>query len=246
MTNSLPDPDRALIAKRILPAYQQVADQLRASILRGDVRPGERLPVESGLATMFGVSRSTIREALRVLSSERLLRTARGVGGGSFVLEPDPGHVSDFLQTSIGLLTGAHQVSLDELVEARIRLEVPAARFAAERATADGIGELKDVAVEELASTDRGYQKSRDFHLVLLRIAGNRLIEVLAGPVFSVLAQRYLSGISPEDWKALESDHEAIADAVAARDGAAATSLMQDHLAVVASLYGEADDIPSP
>lgn len=230
---------RALVATRILPAYQQVADQLRDSILRGDVRPGERLPVESGLATLFGVSRSTIREALRVLTSERLVRTVRGVGGGTFVLQPDPGHVSEFLQTSIGLLTGTHQVSLAELVEARERLEVPAARLAAERAGADEIAELREVAAAELAATDEGYEQSRDFHIVLLRMGGNRLIEVLAGPVFSVLAQRYLGDISAAEWSLLESDHQEILEAVAAGDGETASSLMSDHIAAVGRLYRE-------
>ncbi len=229
--------DRSLVAEPILPAYQQVADQLRASILRGDVSPGDRLPVEAELAGMFGVSRSTIREALRVLSSERLLRTVRGVGGGSFVLRPDPEHVSDFLQTSIGLLSGTHQVSLEELVEVRTRLEVAAAGFAARRATPADVELLRTAGEAALAGSDDGYQASREFHVVLLQVAGNRLMEVLAAPVFNVLAQRYLGEISPQEWSELERDHELIVSAIADGDPEAASAHAAAHVAAVARLY---------
>ena len=234
--------DRSLVAEPILPAYQQVADQLRGSILRGDVEPGDRLPVEAELAEMFGVSRSTIREALRVLSSERLLRTVRGVGGGSFVLQPDPEHVSDFLQTSIGLLTGTHQVSLEELVEARTRLEVAAAGFAARRATPDDVERLRLASRATLADDDGNFETSREFHFVLLQIAGNRLMEVLAAPVFNVLAQRYLGAISAGAWGALERDHAAIVEAIAAGDPDGAAALMSDHVAGVGALYRLAEE----
>ena len=241
MTEPAENGEKATFASRIQPAYQQVANQLRLAILRGDISPGERLPIESNLASMFGVSRSTVREALRVLSSERLVRTVRGVGGGSFVSQPDPGHFSDFLQTSIGLLTGTHQVSLQELIEARELLEVPAARFAAVRATAEGVTRLRAVAAAERASDTQNLGASRDFHFAILDIASNRLIAVMAGPVYSVLAQRYLrDDISMAVWRTLASDHESIVDAIAAADAEAAADLMRDHIRSVAKLYAEA------
>ena len=240
MTKPGADKRETAFASRIQPAYQQVADQLRLSILRGDIGRGERLPIESNLASMFGVSRSTVREALRVLSSERLVRTVRGVGGGSFVSQPDPGHVSDFLQTSIGLLTGTHQVSLQELIEARELLEVPAARLAAENATEESVARLRVLSTADLTGDAEGLGRSRDFHFELLDVAGNRLIAVMAGPVYSVLVQRYLrDNIPARTWSRLAGDHKAIVDAVAAGEADTTADLMRDHVGRVGKLYSE-------
>jgi GntR family transcriptional repressor for pyruvate dehydrogenase complex len=126
---------QALSVKRIRPAYEQVAEQLRELILNGTLSPGDQLPVEAELSAVFGVSRSTVREALRMLSSQSLIYTARGVTGGTFVAETSPDAISDFLETSIGLLSGSHEITADELLEARDLLEVPAARLAALRRT---------------------------------------------------------------------------------------------------------------
>ena len=79
-----PDPSAALRVNRVQPAYQQVADQLRDRILDGSVAAGDRLPTEVELSEIFGVSRSTVREALRVLASRGLIRTTRGTTGGTF------------------------------------------------------------------------------------------------------------------------------------------------------------------
>ena len=235
--------DTPAFASRIQPAYLQVADQLRSSILDSEVGPGERLPIESDLASMFGVSRSTIREALRVLSSERLVRTVRGVGGGSFVSQPDAGHVSDFLQTSIGLLTRTHLVSLTELVEARAILEVPAARFAAARATEEDVARLRSASAADLVDGSQRLEESRDFHFELLRVAGNRLMEVMAGPVFSVLAQRYLQHEIPKGrWAELAKDHEAITAAIETAQTDRAAALMRDHIGRVGELYRESTE----
>src|SRR5438105_3541510 len=78
-------------------AFQQVADQLRELIVHGELGPGTRLPSEPELATQFLVSRSTIREALRMLSSQQLITTSRGVGGGSYITHPEPEAISRVL-----------------------------------------------------------------------------------------------------------------------------------------------------
>lgn len=82
-----------LPVSRVLPAYQQVANQLRELIMKGTLVVGERLPAEGEMALKFGVSRSTVREALRGLSSQSLVQTKRGVNGGTFVAEPSAEHV---------------------------------------------------------------------------------------------------------------------------------------------------------
>src|SRR5437764_15085885 len=84
--------------KRVRKAYEQVYDQLRELIMRGELVRGQRLPGEAELAREFGVSRGTVREALRLLAAQDLIRTAKGAGGGSFVTLPTADHVSEVLQ----------------------------------------------------------------------------------------------------------------------------------------------------
>src|ERR1700759_2886764 len=110
--------------RRVRKAYEQVADQLRELIMSGELTPAQRLPNEAALAAQFGVSRPTIREALRELSAMSLIRTTKGASGGSFGTVPSPDHSSEFLRANIGLLSQAEHVPLDEFLEARTLLEV--------------------------------------------------------------------------------------------------------------------------
>ena len=64
---------RELALKRIRPAYEQVAEQLRELVISGSIAPGERLPVEGALSAQFGVSRSTVREALKILAGSGVI-----------------------------------------------------------------------------------------------------------------------------------------------------------------------------
>src|SRR5207253_6225210 len=113
--------------------YEQVAERLRTLVVGGTLQPGSRLPNEEVLAREFGVSRATLREALRSLAAQDLIRTAKGAGGGSFVTLPSVEGVSSFVHSSITLMADANDVSLEDLLEARELLEVPAARLAANR-----------------------------------------------------------------------------------------------------------------
>ena len=124
--------------RRVRKAYEQVYDQLRDWIMRGELSRGARLPNEAVLAREFGVSRGTVREALRVLAAQNLIRTAKGAGGGSFVTLPTVDHISTFLHANISLLSESDDVTLREFLEARELLEVFAARRCAERRTRVG------------------------------------------------------------------------------------------------------------
>ena len=114
--------------------YELVAERLRERVVDGDLQPGERLPNEATLAVDFGVSRATVREALRVLAAQSLIRTSKGAGGGSYVTLPSVDGVSEYVLSSISLLADADDVTLEELLEREL-LEVPAARLAAARRT---------------------------------------------------------------------------------------------------------------
>ena len=209
-----------------------LADALRARILTRELRPGQKLPVEPDLADEYGVSRSTVREALRVLASQGLITTSRGVLGGSFVARPDPKQMSDYLYASLGLFAEADDLAVDALVEARDMLEVPAAGLAAiRRSDADlerlraRLGPPPSEEPKELA------EFARLFHETMLRIAGNAVVEALTRPVFEVLYERMAQFTEPEPtWSQVKGDHQLIYDAIAAGDAQAARAEMQIHL----------------
>lgn len=226
--------------QRIQPAYRQVADQLRSLILTGELQPGSRLPNETDLAALFGVSRSTIREALRVLSSQGMLTTTRGVGGGSFIAHPEPEQITRFLEASLGLLSGADEVGVRELLEVREMLEVPAAGLAAARRRQEDLEVLGQLLEQERAAhpANDGYEEHRRFHQAILDLSGNALLPVLTRPLFVTLRTRFLRDQAPATfWVDVEHDHEAIYERIAAGDAEGAMKAMQKHLASLARTY---------
>lgn len=233
-----------LRVRRIEPAYQQVAGQLRRLILQGDLGAGERLPNETGLSVMFGVSRSTVREALRVLSSQNLVTTSRGVSGGSFVAHPEPGHITDFLEASIGLLSGTDTLSVSSLLEARELLEVPAARLAAARRTPEQAAALREAVNREQEDLDRGadFEQHQRFHQIILQASGNPLLEMMTRPVFNVLRTRFLREAAPRTfWEDVVAEHQRINDCIAEGDAEGAGGEMREHLARLAATYRQID-----
>ncbi len=233
-----------LAVRRIEPAYQQVAGQLRKLVLQGDLGAGDRLPNEAELSAMFGVSRSTVREALRVLSSQNLLTTSRGVGGGSFIAHPQPGHISEFLETSIGLLSGSDALSVASLLEARELLEVPAARLAAQRRTQEQVESLQAVVRREQEELDRDadFEEHRRFHQMVLQASGNSFLEMMTRPVFSVLRTRFLREAAPRTfWENVVAEHQRIFDRIRAGDGDGAAEEMREHLARLTATYQQID-----
>jgi DNA-binding FadR family transcriptional regulator len=233
-----------LRVRRIQPAYQQVAGQLRRLILQGDLGAGERLPNETELSLMFGVSRSTVREALRVLSSQNLVTTSRGVSGGSFIAHPEPGHITEFLEASIGLLSGTDTLSVASLLEARELLEVPAARLAAARRTPEQAAALREAVAQEQEHLDRGadFEQHQRFHQIVLQASGNPLLEMMTRPVFNVLRTRFLREAAPRSfWEAVAAEHQRINDSIADGDADGAAEEMREHLAHLAETYRQID-----
>lgn len=240
-------PTRAeLRVDRIQPAYAQVAGQLRELIVTGHLHAGDQLPTEAELATVFGVSRSTIREALRALSAQNLVYTSRGVTGGTFVAEVDPNTVSEFLRTSLGLMSGSETVSVADLLEARAALEVPAARFAAIRGSKPLLAQLElNVKVEHVEDEAIRFQKNTDFHALILEASGNRLFSIVASPIFEVLRSRFRRDDVPGDyWDTVDEDHREIYQHMVAGDAAAAEKAMREHLARLEPTYESIDIAP--
>ncbi|MFD8527706.1 FadR/GntR family transcriptional regulator [Streptosporangium canum] len=216
-------------------AYQALAADLRDRIVSGEFQPGDRLPIEPALCVRYGVSRSTVREALRLLASQNLIRTVRGTTGGSFVAHPDPDHISAYLETSFDLM----RVGIGQLMEIRELLEVPAAGLAALRRTEADLKRLRGCIVGA-SGREPGevFAPNRDFHIVLLRAAGNPLLEVVARPVFEVLEGRFVRDRAPRAaLDGIDREHRDILRHIEAGDAEGARRAALEHLDNLRTAY---------
>lgn len=225
---------------KVRPAYEQIANQLRDRVIAGDLQPGERLPVEGRLATMFGVGRTTAREAIRLLASQGIVETRRGTRGGTFIVSPDREAICQYLETSLGLLAGSRRLGVDDLLEARMAIEAPAACLAASRHDDDRLQAMVDTVRIGSAADENMYQS--EFHIAVLRATGNLMLEVMARPVFDVLRTRLLRSAAPAGfWDRVVDEHRMILEAITRRDSEGAGKTMREHLEHLSTVYREID-----
>lgn len=157
----------------------QIADAIRESIVSGALIVDERLPSEAELADAFDVSRSTIREALKRLAAQSLIRTQRGAFGGAFVNRLRFDEARAQLATTTTLLISMNEISFDRACEARFALERAAAPLAAARR---GDTHLATMAEElsrqdEASLSDEAFCTSDvAFHIALTEAAGNPVL----------------------------------------------------------------------
>jgi GntR family transcriptional regulator, transcriptional repressor for pyruvate dehydrogenase complex len=226
-----------------VPAYSTVAARIRGRILSGELLPGARLPSEPELSAEFGVGRSTVREALKVLASQNLITTTRGVTGGSFVAVPTVSDISAHLETGVGLMAAVETVTVDQLMEVRQMLEVPAAGVAAHRRSQTHLDELREAIFDPSEAVGpETFARNQEFHLVLLRAADNPLLEVITAPVFRVLSSRFGRERAPAGfWQCVDADHRAVLRVVEAGDSLAAMTAMRRHLDHLGDAYVQMD-----
>jgi GntR family transcriptional regulator, transcriptional repressor for pyruvate dehydrogenase complex len=207
---------------RIRGASEQVASEIQHYIQREGLAPGDFLGREEDLAAEFGVSRPTLREALKMLASGNLIRASKGPGGGIFVaLTADQG-MSRSLSDAIAMMLETRAVSLAELLEARLVLEVPLAGQAAYRADANTVAQLR----EALAAGDEAA-----LHRIVAATAGNRMVQAFTAWVFEVLQPALMNVIGHAVVpSAIVEQHEALIGAIEKGDAPRAERAMKEHL----------------
>jgi GntR family transcriptional regulator, transcriptional repressor for pyruvate dehydrogenase complex len=213
---------------RIRGASEQIASEIQHYIQREGLEPGDFLGREEDLAAEFGVSRPTLREALKLLGSGNLIRASKGPGGGIFVaLTADQG-MSRSLSDAIAMMLETRAVSLQELLEARLLLEVPLAGQAAHRADADTVRELR-------AALDEGDEAA--LHRIVAATAGNRMVQAFTAWVFEVLQPSLMEVIGAAVVQsAMTEQHEALVNAIEKGDAPRAERAMKEHLLYLADV----------
>jgi DNA-binding FadR family transcriptional regulator len=215
-------------------AHDSIARDLMSQLMEGRHPKGTKLASERKLAEQYGVSRGVVREALSALADRGLITVEPG--RGAFVTEPTAGAASSTVEQAL-LRQGATPANL---LEARVLLEGRAA-VAAARASTEDISKLRSLAraVEVTTILERA-QFDLAFHLKLAQVSGNVVIEGLLSSLAPLTAQLMLRSLSDErvSGEGLPH-HEAIINAVEARDGDEARRWVEEHMTLAVRAYGQ-------
>jgi GntR family transcriptional repressor for pyruvate dehydrogenase complex len=220
---------------------QVIVEQVRLLIRQGQLKAGDHLPSERALCEKFGVSRVTVREALRVLEATGLVEIKVGARGGAVVTVPTSERVGDGLADLLSLSS----ITAAEVTEARIVIEMGLIPLVVERATAEDIAALTEMCAEQRAALRKlGYSPklSAEFHVRLAACTHNAAVEMLIqslhGPLLASLDRA--AGVSPSMGLRGANEHMALVEAIEAKDVGAASAIMSSHLARTAKRLAEA------
>lgn len=209
-------------------ATDHVVARLRAAIEAGELKSGDRLEPERELAARFGVSRPSVRSALKTLAGMGVVQIRRGAG--TFITAGPPALGSE----PLSYLAALHGISRKQLFEARITLEVSVAHFAAERATADHLVVIGDETVAMFAALDDPdtfLTHDIRFHRAVAAACQNPALSAMVEMVSSVFQQvRHRTIRWAQDLHLAADEHRAIYQAIRNHDPDGARSAMLQHL----------------
>jgi GntR family transcriptional regulator, transcriptional repressor for pyruvate dehydrogenase complex len=208
-----------------------IVEKIRDLMRDGQLRPGDRLPPERELCERFGVSRVTMREALRMLESAGLVEIRVGARGGAFVTAPSSNRVGEGLADLLTLSV----ISAADVTEVRLILEVGIVPLVCERATEDDLIALEKIcerSEEALRAGEYSMDMSLEFHTVVAQATHNPALEMLVesfrGPILMSLQQA--KDAAPEMGGLGTKEHELFIEAVRRRDADKASRIMREHL----------------
>jgi GntR family transcriptional repressor for pyruvate dehydrogenase complex len=220
-------------ARQVTRPRDQVEQQIREAILAGQFAQGEKLPPETELAQLFGVSRPTVREALGALVSAGLIRKIPGVAGGSFVNTVTPDSLSQMLSESMGTILRLGALDVTELTSVRRVLEVPAAEWAAKHRQQSHLDTMHAIVQQQRDTTiDDPEIPSYDlaFHTTIGHASGNRLLAAFIAAVHESTHPAQYLHVTKEVGRRTVKQHMAILAAIENQEGEAAADSMADHL----------------
>lgn len=219
---------------------EQLADELRRRILSGQLADGSVLPKEDELLVEFGISKPSLREAMRILEAEGLLTVRRGKHGGAVVHRPTAANVA----YTMGLVLGSQQVSLADVGTALLQVEPACAALCAQRQDRKSavVPLLRRLHEESVASVDdlpRATSASRRYHEALVTQCGNATMLIMAGALetlWSAHEQSWSTHVTDhstvpvEERRAVLEDHRQVIDAIDVGDAGRAHDLAAAHL----------------
>lgn len=214
----------------------QVANKIQSMILEGELKTGDQLPPERVLVEKFGVSRTVVREAFRLLQERGFVRVV--TGSGTYITKADPSVVSQ----SIGVLLTRQQTGFKDLIEIRRFLEVEIAGMAAQRATQDHLDRMlktidcMEAAIPQIGIDPNGLeifiQADLDFHDILAEATNNSLFPVFLTSIVDLLSDfRRQASSAPGAPETAVKFHRGILECVRNHDDNGVRQLMSEHMA---------------
>ncbi|MGH3415383.1 MAG: FadR/GntR family transcriptional regulator [Actinocrinis sp.] len=210
---------------------EAIVEQIRGLIRSEQLRPGDRLPSERDLGERMGVSRVTVREAMRVLEAGGLIEIRVGARGGAVVTTPDSTRIGSGLADLISL----SPLTATEVTEARQVVELGIIPKVVERATDEDIAELREMVAQHQAALKEGtygMPMSAAFHVRVAACTHNSAIEMLVhsfhGPLLMSLREAQV--VAPLMGVKGVGEHREFVEAVARRDVERAEEIMRVHL----------------
>jgi len=209
--------------------FELVLGELREKLESGDLKPGEKLPPEPELAAQLGVSRTALREALKVLELSGYLEIRRGYGGGTFVAKPA---VEEYKVVTPSSMPVAN-ITSSQLNQVRIAIEPQAARLAAQTDARD-VGPLEDTISEMLIFDDRParvLEANVDFHVAVAKVSANPVFVMLLEELRSTVYRELNLKVRDARWReTCRREHEQILAAIERGDARKAEQVMRKHL----------------
>ncbi|OPY65855.1 MAG: HTH-type transcriptional regulator LutR [Syntrophorhabdus sp. PtaU1.Bin050] len=225
MTNE--DLFKPLESKR---AFEAIAEHIKNLVYSGHLKPGDKLPSERELAQLFKTGRMLIRESLRTLEQSGFIFVKKGREGGIFVKNVG----ADVITGSIADMVKLGKISLDDLTETRLEVELSIIGLAIDRLDSSDLKKLRDNIeyTEKLVEEGR---ISRDgnmmFHLILAKASRNYLLEMIAESVMNVV-DSFVRLLKPDITHSMKilNDHKRFYEALEKRDVGLARELMREHI----------------
>lgn len=215
--------------------YESVADQIRQAIFGGLLAPGHKLPPERELADRFETSRVALREALRSLEQEGMIKIKRGFGGGAFVA--DFNSTLRVLLDSLNTVVKLGQAKSAHLTEVRTMLEPQIAKLATLRADSTDLKAIEITVLaqeEELGAGALSRRHDMEFHRLVANAAHNPVLNIVVNAVNDSIRDAIFRSKLSYDMRArVVCYHRNIYEAIRSRDENVAHSLMTEHVVAV-------------
>jgi len=223
----------------------QIAEALEQAMLEGRLKIDERLPTEDELAARYGVSRPTVREALKRLAARHLIRSRRGPAGGTFVTGPSPDQLAQSLCTAAQLMVAMGGAGLDDMASARTEMETVCCRLATASRTDAHLAAMRaEIALQrDAALSDQDFCASDvRFHRAVADAAGNPLIRLLMNVVIEgLMPVTNMIIVHVRERRTVVRQHERIANALEARNPGEAVAALGDLTKYIRQQYARAE-----
>jgi len=218
-------------------AFDEISAEIKRLIFKGILKPGDRLPSETELATQFSVGRQTIREALRLLELSGFISMQKGGAGGPLVVDTILNSITNSFLDAFQM----GRISINEHTKARIEIEKMVFNYALNNIGKMDVKCLKeniDLARRNIESGQQAFEINIQFHKLLARASGNQIfVVVMESITASVSHIRSLLGMDLELSAKVVDDHQGIVSAIAAGNKTGALDLLERHLIQVGNRY---------